>query len=137
MYLQDSDPSALQARYLAEAIETATPAERLLMLFDRLEVDLARAGAGFTTGDYFVVNAHLVHAQEIVAALRVTLDVTLWPEGAQLAGLYNLWQSEMVAANVEKDPSRLPPVAEMVAQVAGAWRVARERAYQPAALSVR
>ena len=122
------DSSTMAARYLAESIETATPAERLIMLFDRLEVDLAHAEAGFIAGDNFTVNEHLVHAQEIVAALRVTLDVTVWPEGAQLAGLYNLWQSELLAANMEKDPARLPQVTEMVTQVAGAWRAARDRA---------
>jgi len=130
------DPSALQSRYLAEAIETATPAERLLMLFDRLEVDLARASTGFAAKDNFAINEHLVHAQEIVAALRVTLDVTAWPEGAQLAGLYNFWQSELLAANLEKAPARLSQVTEMVTQVAGAWRVARDRAYAPSMATV-
>lgn len=130
------DSSTMAARYLAEAIETATPAERLVMLFDRLEVDLAHAEAGFIAGDNFAVNEHLVHAQEIVAALRVTLDVTSWPEGAQLAGLYSLWQSELLAANMEKDPARLPMVTEMVTQVAGAWRAARDPTGVPAVTRV-
>ncbi len=130
------DSDTMAARYLAEAIETATPPERLIMLFDRLEVDLANAKAGFMTGDNFTVNEHLVHAQEIVAALRVTLDVTVWPGGAQLAGLYNLWQSELLAANMEKDPGRLSLVTEMVTEVAATWRAARDRAYAPSMATV-
>jgi flagellar protein FliS len=130
-----SDPAAMHDRYLAEAVETATPAERLLMLFDRLEVDLVRASTAFDTGDNYVINEQLVNAQEIVAALRATLDVATWPEGASLVGLYNLWQQELLAANLEKDPSRLPPVAEMVGQVAAAWRAARDQTNRAAALA--
>ncbi len=40
----------LRSRYLSEAVQTATPAGRLVMLYDALELDLLRADQAFEVG---------------------------------------------------------------------------------------
>lgn len=117
-------PAEAQARYLAEAVETATPAVRLGMLWDRLELDLQRADAAFDVGDLFGINVHLVHAQDILLALADTLQTDSWAPAGQLSGLYRYIHAELVRANMDKDRARAGAAADMVGQLAGAWRAA-------------
>ena len=114
----------LQNRYLGEAIETATPAARLGMLLDRLELDLQRADTAFDSGDLAVINDSLVHAQEILLALAGTLRMDVWDGAARLAGLYHFLHSELLAANMAKDRGRLSQAIPLVTQLARAWRAA-------------
>jgi len=116
----------LRKRYLREAVETATPAERLVMIYDRLCVDLSRAATGFEQHDWYLVNEALVHAQNIILTLASTLDTESWPAGRELLQLYNFWHCELVRVNLEKDASGLVPVTNMVRQLAEAWRTAAD-----------
>jgi len=113
-----------QLRYLAEAVETATPATRLGMLWDRLQFDLAQADEAFGTGDLFVINEHLVNAQEIVLALAGTLRTESWAAAPRLASLYGYFHQELLQANLTKDRQRLVAVSALVDELAKAWRAA-------------
>lgn len=115
--------SELHLRYLADAIMTATPAQRLLMLFDGFASDLSAADEGFATRDWKIVNDHLVHAQEILCALRDPLDAQS-PLGSNLRSVYGFCLNELLRANLDKDPTRLPEVRRLVGQIADANRAA-------------
>lgn len=119
-----ASPADLQARYLAEAVETATPAVRLGMLWDRLELVLQRADAAFGIGDVYAIHDFLVQGQDILLGLADTLRTDQWEAAARLKALYAYLHGELVQANVHKDRSRIGPVAEMVGQLASAWRAA-------------
>ena len=115
----------LRIRYLTEAIETATPAGRLTMLFDALEMDLARADKAFAeAADLKSLSDLLIHAQEILALLRDSMDVSVWEPAARIRALYDHLYSELVMANLEKDRARTADVAGHVGQLAAAWREA-------------
>lgn len=118
----------MRVRYLTEAIETATPAVRLTMLLDALEMDLARADKAFAEqAELKVISDLLIHAQEIVALLRDTLDVSAWEPAARIHALYDFLYGELVRSNLDKDRVRAAAVAAHVAQLAGAWREAARR----------
>ena len=106
-------------RYLANAVLTASPAQRLLMLFDYLRKDLAEAAGAFEARDWKAVNDQLVHAQEILFALRDPLDRST-ELGANLASVYDFCLSQLLTCNLQKDPSFLPGVAELVNKIADA-----------------
>ncbi|HUO49733.1 MAG TPA: flagellar export chaperone FliS [Acidimicrobiales bacterium] len=114
----------LALRYLAEAIETATPAVRLTMLYDRLELDLRRAEVGFEQGDLKAISDNLIHAQEILLALRTTLREGVWDGAARLAALYDFLHGELLQANLAKDRTKLTGATELIAQLSQAWREA-------------
>lgn len=114
----------LGRRYLEEAVMTATPAARLVMLFDRLVMDLEVAEVGFKVSDWFQVSSALVHAQEILAVLHMTLDQGVWQGAERLGVLYQIWQSELMHANLDKDRDRMARTAAMISKTAGAWRAA-------------
>jgi len=113
-----------QLRYLAEAVETATPAARLGMLWDRLQFDLHQADDAFGAGDLFTINEHLVNAQQIVMALADTLRTDTWAAAPRLASLYGFLHQELLQTNMTKDRERLASVVGMVGQLADAWRAA-------------
>lgn len=123
-----TSPEQMRLRYLAEAVETASPAMRLVMLFDGLELDLARADAGFAAGDLKAISDHLIHAQEILLTLRDTLRPDLWDGATQLQALYSFFHAELLGANLDKDRERAARVATLVGQIAAAWRRAAEQA---------
>ncbi|HXY28940.1 MAG TPA: flagellar export chaperone FliS, partial [Acidimicrobiales bacterium] len=110
--------------YLVEAIETASPAVRLTMLYDRLELDLRRADDGFEAGDLKAINDSLVHGQEILTTLRTTLRADVWEGAARLGTLYDFLHGELLGANLAKDRARMQAAAALIAQLATAWRQA-------------
>jgi flagellar protein FliS len=115
---------ALRARYLTEAVETATPAARLVMIVDRLEQDLAAADRGFETGDLKTISDHLIHAQEIILTLRDTMKVDLWDGAPRMIALYDHLSGELLRANLDKDRERASRASGMLRQLADAWRAA-------------
>src|ERR1700683_3701400 len=97
----------MRRRYLTEAVQTASPAVRLTMLFDTLELDLARADKAFSEGsDLKTISDHLIHAQNILVALRDTIDLDAWEAAGRLQALYDHLYTELVKANLDKDRSR-------------------------------
>jgi flagellar protein FliS len=116
----------LRERYLAEAVETAQPAVRLMMLFDALELDLRRADAAFETDDLKAINDNLVHAQTIILTLRDTLKPELWDGAPRLIALYDFFLAELLASNLQKDRQRAADVAVLIGRVGDAWRKAAE-----------
>jgi flagellar protein FliS len=115
-------------RYLREAIMTATPAQRVVMLYDQLLLDIATAEGAMEAPepiDLKSINDHLVNAQEIViVALRDGLRLDVWEGAANLYRLYTYIHGELVQANLNKDVDRLRTVKGLVKQLADAFRVA-------------
>ena len=111
------------ARYLAHQVRTATPVQRLLMLFDQLRRDLLRAEAAFAGTDLKEISDHLVHAQDVIQALRDPLDPST-EHGMALRGVYGFCLEHLVQANLRKDPTMLPAVREIVDRIAEANRTA-------------
>ncbi|MEV1288096.1 flagellar export chaperone FliS [Micromonospora sp. NPDC049679] len=116
--------SALRERYLADSVTTASPAKLLVMLYDRLLLDLARAEHALTAGDRAAATEQLMHAQEIILELRTTLDTSAWSGAPGLASLYGFLLTELVAANVRGDADRVAACRQVIEPLRDAWREA-------------
>ena len=112
--------------FVKDAILTATPAARLMMLLDRLEIDIRRAEQGFLDGDVYKRNIALLHAQDIVLNLRDTLRVDLWPGAAQLKTIYSFVYAEFVQANIFEDKKRFDWASHLLMEIVEAWRGANK-----------
>ncbi|GAB7041811.1 MULTISPECIES: flagellar export chaperone FliS [Catenuloplanes] len=121
---------ALRNRYLNDSIATASPGRLLVMLYDRLVLDVAQGEEALLAGDRITAADKLQHAQEIIIELRSTLDMSVWSGAAGLAALYAYWLAELIGANVGNDAARARAVREQIEPVRDAWR---EAAAQPAA----
>jgi flagellar protein FliS len=116
--------SQQQQRYLSEAVETASPAARLVMIYDRLLLDLGRAEKACLQGD--VADAHyaLVHAQQIVGVLSDTLDMSVWDGAQNLHDLYEFIYAELIKANLNKSAATVASITSLVRPLAAAWHEA-------------
>ena len=115
------DPA--RARYLADAVATATPARRIVLLYDRLWLDIQRAQAAQDCDDSSARD-HLQHAQQIIAELLGSLDVNAWSGAANLASLYSYLLRELIGEVVEPRPGRLATVTRIVTDLRASWQQA-------------
>ena len=120
------DPAqAYGQTYLRGAVETASPAQLVLALYDRALVALHRAGSSLAGGDVSGIEpAHreLVRAQDIVIELRSSLDHERGGEIAtSLDALYAFCLNRLIVANVTKDPAGLDDVGQLLGSLRDAW----------------
>jgi flagellar protein FliS len=116
--------AALRARYLGDKVSTASPQQLLVMLYDRLALDLERAQTALAEEDRSEANTQLQHAQEIVIELRSSLDLSAWDGAPRLAALYAWLLTELIAANVKGDSRRVTDCRRIVEPLRDAWREA-------------
>ena len=114
----------LRDRYLQDSINTATPGKLLVMLYDRLVLDLVQGEEGLRTGDREQANERITHAQEIILELRATLDLEAWAGAAGLAGLYVFLLTELIQANIKRDADKVATCRGLVEPLRDAWREA-------------
>ena len=116
--------ATLRARYLGDSVATASPQQLLVMLYDRLALDLERAQTALASGDHQEASRQLLHAQDIVAELHGSLKVELWEGGPRLAALYTWLLTELIQANVKRDTNRVASCRQVVEPLRDAWRQA-------------
>jgi flagellar protein FliS len=114
----------LRDRYLQDSINTASPGKLLIMLYDRLVLDLMKAEEALRTDEREQAHAQLTHAQEIVLELRVSLDVDAWSGAPALANLYGWMLTELIGANIARDADRVTACRALVEPLRDAWREA-------------
>jgi flagellar protein FliS len=119
---------AMRERYLADSVATASPTKLLLMLFDRLIMDLTRGAQALLAGDRPEANTHLLHAQDIVTELHVSLNQDAWDGAGGLASLYAFVETELVHANVRGDAAKVTAVRSLMEPLRDTWREAASAA---------
>lgn len=110
--------------YLAASVTTASPARLLVMLYERLSLDLNLAARALAAGDPAAAHGPLLHAQDIVLELNASLKPDVWSGAVGLAALYDYLHRELVAANVNKDPVATGFCLKLVDELRDAWREA-------------
>ncbi len=108
--------------YISDTVSTASPQRLLVMLYDRLVLDLSRAELAITSHDHNGAHGALVHAQDIVIELRATLDLEIWPQGQQLGMIYDYVLDLMVDANLRKDAAPVSECKMLIEPIHDAWR---------------
>ena len=116
--------ASLRSRYLGDAVATSSPQQILVMLYDRLALDLERAQKAAAAGDREATNEQLQHAQAIVMELMSSLQVDAWEGGPRLAALYTWLIGELIQANLKLDTNRISSCRQVVEPLRDAWRTA-------------
>lgn len=118
-------PLAGPRRAFAEmSVQTASPARLITMLYDRLVRDIHDAESALQRTDKQAAHVALLHAQDIVVALRRSLDTKVWPMGENLEQLYTYLLEQLVLANTRKDPAPLAACRDVVEPLREAWHEA-------------
>ena len=110
--------------YVDNSVSTASPERLLVMLCDRLVLDVQRAVDAQRERNHPEAHTQLVHAQEVVIHLRSTLRVEAWEGGPGLASLYDWLHNELIRANVTKDPGITEGCLSIVTNLAQTWKEA-------------
>lgn len=107
-------------RLLEEQVSLATPVERLMMIWERLMLNLDQAREAMGAGEHERANTELLSAQQILVILSGTLDQS-WDGAANLGALYRFCWEKLVAANVQWDKGQLEEATDILAQLYEAW----------------
>lgn len=118
---------SVRDRYVSDGAGVIPQARLLVMLFDRLVLDVQQAEDALSHRRIAEANDRLTHAQSILLELHAALDVNTWAAGAQLAELYLWLTEELMQANVNKDAKALAPCLRMLIELQGAWQNAYEQ----------
>ncbi len=116
--------ASLRNRYVNDSITTASPAQLVAMLFDRLVLDLQRAAAAQRSRQREQAHLELTHAQDIITVLANNLEPSAGQIATNLGALYTFLHAELVQANVKNDPERTEWVLSEVEPLRDAWRQA-------------
>jgi flagellar protein FliS len=114
----------MRDRYLQDSISTASPGKLLIMLYDRLVMDLAQGEEGIRTDNMELAYEKISHAQEIILELRTTLDVEAWSGAPGLAGLYGFLLTELIQANIKRNADQVAACRAIVEPLRDTWREA-------------
>ena len=109
--------------------KTASPAQRVIMVYNGIEKNIRQAIElnKLPTAPENVEKIHdaLQLAEQLILELKLALDMENGGEIAQnLNALYDFWRDELTRANIEKDTSKLPNVADMIKELTTSWRQA-------------
>lgn len=115
-------------------VQTASPHQLVLMLFDGAILAVAQAEAQSANGDKKAMSESILKASAIVAqGLRDSLDVKIGGELAtRLAALYDYICVRLQFANIRGDQAIFKEVHALLSELRAAWQ---EIENDPAALS--
>ena len=119
-----STQTAMRNRYAENAVLTVSPAQLVVMLYDRLVLDLVEAEEAIAARNIAEASDQLLHAQDVIMELHSGLKPELWSGGPALASLYLWLHGELIAANVAKDASKVAAARRMVEPLRDAWHEA-------------
>ena len=107
------------ATYRDHAVTTASPAKLVVLIFQRLTLDLERALHALETDQS--PHTHLIHAQDLLIALLDALDLDAWEHAPQLANIYLTIHQNLITANIEKNPTLIRDNLDIITELTQAW----------------
>lgn len=114
--------AASARRYQAVQIESATPGQILLALYDGCIRFCKAAQLQIQEGDSAGKGRMISKAVAILGELRSTLDHSASPELCEsLERLYVFFQEQLSMANIKMDPQYIDPVVRLMSDLREAW----------------
>ncbi len=119
-----------QARsaYTSGNLGTASPQKLLLLLWDRLVLDVERGLRAQMASNNAEAAQQFTHAQAIITEFQATLDPEGWKGGEELMALYGYLQRRLVQANVRKDQRATKEVLVHCRALRDTWHKAAQLA---------
>lgn len=110
------------ATYRLQSVETASPGELVLMLYNECLRVMRNAAVNIDRKDIAGTSASLVKAQDIILELRGSLNAEA---GGQLAmnldSIYDYAYNRLVEANIKKAQQPLTDSMKVISELRDAW----------------
>jgi len=107
--------------YQGSKVNTASPAELTLMLYEGAIKFCNIAILGFEQNDFEKVNNNIIKVQNIITELRATLDFK-YPTAKDFDVVYEYIGSLLVQANIKKDVEQLNLALDQVREMRDLWK---------------
>jgi len=112
--------------YRETDVKTASPIQLIIMLYDECLRTLDKAERAFDFEEperIEAMNTHLLHAQDVITELAVSLDMEKGGEiAANLHNLYDFMVNHLSEANVNKDLQRIKEVHKLLSELKESWQ---------------
>ena len=112
-------------QYKAQSINTMTPGELLMLLYDELIKRLARAEIALKNQNYEVFDESIIRCREILRYLDDTLDMQ-YPIGHDLHRLYDFFSYELSRVQVGRNEKVLAEVKPRLTDLRDTFRQAQK-----------
>ncbi|MDF2524744.1 MAG: flagellar protein FliS [Clostridiales bacterium] len=109
------------AAYQNNKINTASPAELTLMLYEGSIKFCNIAKSAMEEKDIPKTNQNIIKAEKIVSYLRMTLDFK-YPVAKDFDNIYDFIYDQLVAANIKKDITILEVALEQLRGMRDTWK---------------
>lgn len=116
-----------QENYLRTQINTASPSELTLMLFNGCVKFLKQAQIYLQNRNYEQKNLYIHKARDIIDELNLTLDMR-YDLSSQLRALYHFINEQLAKANMKNDPEALQVSLDLVSELRDTWAEAMKKA---------
>lgn len=110
-------------KYQQTQIQTASPSQLLLMLYDGAIRFVRQGIAGLDEKNYQKSNTNLVKAQGVIHELIAALNFD-YPISETLFGVYEYMVHKLIDANVKKEKNGAEEVLAYLIELREAWEVA-------------
>ena len=107
--------------YKGTKVNTASPAELTLMLYEGAIKFCNIADLGFEQRDFEKVNNNIIKVQNIITELRSTLDFK-YPTAKDFDVVYEYINSLLAQANIKKNPEQLALALEQIREMRDLWK---------------
>lgn len=111
--------------YKNTSIQTATPGDLILMLYEGAIKFANRAIIGLEKNDYSMVNENLIKTQKIITELIVSLDPK-YPVSKDFEKVYRLINGLLVEANIKKDMDLVEQALGYIREMRDTWKQVME-----------
>ena len=107
-------------KYQEQSINTMTPVERIVLLFDKAVLNMNSAITYIENKDPCQAHNRIIKAEDIVLYLREILNMK-YPVSKILFDYYTYIHQQLVMANINKDKELLELIIGMMVEVKSAW----------------
>ena len=114
--------AAARRHYSRDGLGVVSNERLVVMLFERLDRDLAEAASQCALGDRPATHEAITHAQDIIYELLGALDTDAWEGARDLQEVYVFCLNEMIDANIAQDVGRIGKCRELLQPRGEAWR---------------
>ncbi|OOC63750.1 flagellar export chaperone FliS [Paenibacillus ihbetae] len=115
--------NAIQHQYLKVQVETASPGELTLMLYQGMVKSLLVAKSQFANKQYEAMNESLHKVRSIISELMITLDMN-YPIAKDLYRLYVFYSGHIANFMIKREEPMLDEVLEFARGLADTWKKA-------------
>ncbi len=113
------------SRYRAMSVETASPGELVLMLYNESMRVMRDASAAIGRKDVGSSSKNLIKAQDIVLELRASLNPAAGGDmAANLSSMYEYVGGRLIEANVKKSQEPLMDAMKVMGDLRDGWQEA-------------